>query len=319
MDARTERTIGQTAVTVTALGLGGAPLSHPSVDPAVAAETVRAALALGVRLLDTAPLYGQGESERRFGQALAGVPRGSFALATKVGRWLPADVPVSDGQLPFDYSEDGVRRTVEASLTRLGLDWVDILHVHDPDAHEQVALDSAFRALRRLKEQGICRAIGAGMNQAAMLTRFVRAGVVDCVLAAGRYTLLDQIGLRELLPACQERGVGVIIGGPYNSGILATGARPGATFNYTAAPPDLLDRTARIEAVCNRHGVPLRAAALQFPLAHPAVVSVIPGARSVAEAEDNARLIDWPIPAACWQELRAERLVDAAAPLPVDA
>lgn len=324
MDARGLRPLGRTGLQVTHLGLGGVALGKMEIDDAGAVATIRAALAMGVRLLDTAPLYGRGVSERRFGRALAGVPRDRYVLATKVGRRLPVDLPASE-RAPgsevenaplFDYSHDGVLRTVEASLARLGLDRVDILHIHDPDEHEREAIDGAFRALQRLKEEGVCRAIGSGMNQAEMLARFARAADFDCFLLAGRYTLLDQIGLRELLPACLERGIGIIVGGPYNSGILAQGARPGATYNYVPATPEMLTKTARIEAICERYQVPLRAAALQFPLGHPAVVSVIPGALTVAEAEDNARMLGWPIPAELWSDLRAADLIDPDAPTP---
>ena len=275
-----------------------------------------------MRLLDTAPLYGRGVSERRFGRALAGVPRDAYVLATKVGRVLAGDeagsAPVADaGAQPiFDYSYDGTMRMVEGSLRRLGLDHVDILHIHDPDDHERAALDGAFKALQRLKEQGVCRAIGSGMNQAEMLARFAQAADFDCFLLAGRYTLLDQIGLKELLPRCVERRISIIVGGPYNSGILAIGAKPGATYNYVPATPEMMDKTARIEAICERHGVPLRAAALQFPLGHPAVAAVIPGAASVAEATDNDQMLRWPIPPALWTDLRAAELIDPNAPLP---
>jgi D-threo-aldose 1-dehydrogenase len=305
---------------VTQLGLGGVALGKAAVDDDGALATIRAALGMGVRLLDTAPLYGRGVSERRFGRALVGVPHDSYVLATKVGRALldgdSAPRPDADAPPPFDYSYDGTMRIVEGSLSRLGLDRVDILHIHDPDDHERVALDGAFKALQRLKEQGVCRAIGSGMNQAEMLARFAQAADFDCFLLAGRYTLLDQIGLRELLPRCVERGISIIGGGPYNSGILAIGAKPGATYNYLPATPEMLDKTARIEAICDRHAVPLRAAALQFPLGHPAVVAVIPGAASVEEAGDNDRMLRWPIPAALWADLRAEGLIDPAAPLP---
>jgi D-threo-aldose 1-dehydrogenase len=327
MDPLRQRAIGRTGLAVTCLGLGGAPLGRPEIGDEQAVETVRAALGLGVRLLDTAPLYGRGASEARFGRALAGVARDSYVIATKVGRRLPVDLPPGERppgseveNLPFfDFSYDATLRVVEASLRRLGLDRIDILHIHDPDAHEAPALEGAYRALRRLKEEGVCRAIGAGMNQAEMPARFARAAEFDCFLLAGRYTLLDQIGLRELLPLCAERGISIIIGGPYNSGILATGALPGATYNYQPAPPALLEKTARIQAVCDRYGVPLRAAALQFPLAHPAVAAVIPGAVTPAEAEDNLAMLRWSIPPALWTDLRDEGLIDAAAPLPAVA
>lgn len=326
MDPFAPRPLGRTGLLVTPLGLGGVPLAHADVDADTAVTTIRAALEMGVRLLDTAPLYGRGSSEVRFGRALAGVDRAAYVLATKVGRRLPSDEPgraalvgAPENEPYFDFSYDGTLRAAEASLRRLGVDRVDILHIHDPDDYEQAALEGAFRALQRLKEEGICRAIGAGMNQAEMPARFARAAPFDCFLLAGRYTLLDQIGLRELLPLCEEKGIGIILGGPYNSGILALGARPGATYNYTPAPPALMEKTARLEAVCARHGVPLRAAALQFPLAHPALAAVIPGAKSPAEVEDNRRMMAWSIPADFWQELRAERLIDPAAPVPAGA
>ncbi len=323
MDPFTQRPLGRTGLMVTALGLGGATLARPDVVEATAVATIRAALAMGVRLFDTAPLYGRGSSELRYGRALAGVERTSYVLATKVGRRLPSDEPggaglvgMLDNQPYFDFSYDGTLRAAESSLRRLGVDAVDILHIHDPDEHEQAALDGAFRALQRLKAEGVCRAIGAGVNYPELPARFARAAPFDCFLLAGRYTLLDQSGLHELLPLCVEKGIGIILGGPYNSGILATGARPGATYNYKPATPEMMAKTARLEAVCARHDVPLRAAALQFPLAHPAVAAVIPGARSPEEAEDNRRILAWPIPAAFWQEVRAEGLVDRAAPLP---
>ena len=317
------RRIGGTDVMVAELGLGGAFLGRDEVEDATAAATIQTAVAAGVRLLDTAPLYGRGQSERRFGLGLAGVPREAYVLATKVGRRLPLDLAPAErpagagGDAPyFDFSYDGTLRAAEASLGRRGVDAVDIPHIHDPDNAEQAALDGAYQALRRLKEEGVCRAIGAGMNQAGMPARFARAAEFDCFLLAGRYTLLDQVGLRELLPLCAEKTISIIVGGPYNSGILARGARPGATYNYQPAPPALLEKTARIEAVCARHDVPLRAAALQFPLGHSVVAAVIPGADSPEQVQDNLRMIQWPIPAAFWEELRAEALIAPEAPLP---
>jgi len=238
-----------------------------------------------------------------------------------VGRALHRDFPSatpgeSTAAWHFDFSYDATFRIVEASLRRLGLDSVDILHIHDPDNHEREALEGAHRALVKLKEQGVCRAIGSGMNQAEMLARFARNAEFDCFLLAGRYTLLDQIGLVELLPRCLEKGIRIIVGGPYNSGILAIGAGPKSTYNYQPAAEKIQEKTQRIAAVCARYDVPLRAAAIQFPLAHPAVISVIPGARSVGEVADNARMLAWPIPGDLWRDLRRESLIEPEAPVP---
>ncbi len=313
---------------VTRLGLGGAPLGglFRDVDETAATETIRRALALGINFMDTAPLYGHGKSETYFGKALAGATRDAYVLATKVGRVLE---PAGPGKLApdefdnaapfrpvFDFSYDGVMRSFESSLKRLNLERIDILHIHDPDNHYESAIRQACPALEKLRGQRLIRAVGAGMNQAEMLADFARAGDFDCFLLAGRYTLIDQSGLKELLPLATEKHIGIIIGGPFNSGVLATGARPGAKFNYADAPPEVLERVRKVEEVSARHSVPLRAAALQFPLAHPAVVSVIPGARSVAELEENFRLISYPVPADFWTELKQRRLLPEEAPVP---
>jgi D-threo-aldose 1-dehydrogenase len=215
----------------------------------------------------------------------------------------------------WDLSRDGVRRSLEESLERLGLDRVDVALVHDPDNHEREAAEQALPALVELRDQGMVRAIGAGMNQAEMLTRFVRELDLDLVLMAGRYSLLDQGALAELLPACVERGVAVVIGGVFNSGLLAD-PRPGATFDYAPAPPELVERAGRLQAVCARHGVPLRAAALAFPFGHPAVASVLVGARTAAEVQDAVAMVDRPVPAELWAELVAEGLLPGQVPVP---
>ena len=260
------------------------------------------------------------------GKALANVPADSRVLATKVGRLLE---PVGPGSLEkdefdnpapfkpvFDFSYDGVMRSFRESLKRLNFDRVEILHIHDPDNHFEQAIEGAYPALDQLRKEGRIKAVGAGMNQAEMLARFAREGNFDCFLLAGRYTLIDHTGLQELLPLCVEKGISIIIGGPYNSGVLATGARPGAKFNYADAPPEILDKVRVVEEICARHQVPMKAAALQFPLAHPAVVSVIPGARSVAELEENFRLIRQPIPAVFWADLRKAGIIPPEAPTP---
>ncbi len=308
--------------------MGSAPLGglFTDVPEAQATETVRRALALGINFFDTAPLYGHGKAETYLGKTLAGAPRTSFILATKVGRLL---VPTDPSQLEkrefdhpfpfkpvFDFSYDAVMRSFEESLKRLNLDRIDLLHIHDPDEHYEEALKGAYPALAKLRSEGVIRAVGAGMNQAEMLTRFAREGKFDCFLLAGRYTLIDHTGLRELLPLCVEKGISIIIGGPFNSGVLASGATPGAKFNYADAPEEILRKVRQVQEVCDRHAVPMKAAALQFPLAHPAVASVIPGARSVGELEENLRLLRHPIPAEFWADLRRSGLIPADAPTP---
>jgi D-threo-aldose 1-dehydrogenase len=324
--------LGRTALKVTRVGLGTAPLGglYAPVTAADADATVERAWQLGVRLFDTAPLYGHGLSERRVGTALARRPREQLVLATKVGRLLRADAPPDDSQLSgglerwpevppvnpvFDFSYDGVMRSLAESLERLGLDRVDVLHIHDPDEHFGQALEGAYRALDRLRTERTIGAVGAGMNQVEMLVRFAQAADFDCFLLAGRYTLLDQSALTRLLPLCLERGIAVILGGVYNSGILAD-PRPGATYDYGVAPTELLERVRRIGAVCARHDVPLKAAALQFPLAHPAVTSLLLGPRSVAELEENFTLLRVELPPELWSDLRVERLLPDEAPTP---
>jgi D-threo-aldose 1-dehydrogenase len=317
--------IGTTGLHVTRLGLGGVALSGapPSTDPqqttsaTEAGALIQRSLALGLNYLDTAPVYGLGDSERRYGQALHGLARHSYVLSTKVGRVLRPSQPGS-AQLTwaFDFSQQGVRESFAASLERLRLERIDMLYVHDPDDYYEQALTQAFPVLLELRSQGRVRAIGAGMNQWEMELRFAKEGHCDCFLLAGRYTLLDQTALPEFLPYCLEHRISVVAGGPYNSGILAVGPRQGATFNYRAASAEMLDKARRINAVCERYQVPLKAAALQFILAHPAIASVIPGARSVAEVEENVRMIECPIPAGLWAELKQQGLLAAAAPTP---
>jgi D-threo-aldose 1-dehydrogenase len=336
----TERSpIGRTGLMVTRLGFGGASIGglFRAVETDAAVATVRHAWDLGVRYFDTAPLYGYGASERRFGAALAERPRDDFVLSTKVGRLVrerSANAPEADidhqrfdgrddafyvvndpVRIVFDYSGDGVRRSIEESLERLRLDRIDIALIHDPDEHWRQAIEGAWPALERLRAQGVIRAVGAGMNQSEMLTRFVQETTMDVVLVAGRYTILDQGALEELLPACLERGVAVLVGGVMNSGLLVD-PRPGATFNYTPAPADLIDRARRIGEVCTRHDVPLRAAAMQFPMAHPAVASLVAGVRTATHLDEYPSLLAHPIPGALWEDLRNERLIADDAPVP---
>ncbi len=311
MDPRATVQLGRTDLQVTRLGLGSAPLGmlFQPVEEEAALAVVERAFELGVRLFDTAPLYGSGLAERRFGRVLAARPRESFVLGTKVGRLLRAGEPV------FDFSYEGAKRSLAESLERLQLDRVDILHIHDPDAHYEEALSGAYRALAELRRQGVISAVGAGMNQAPMLARFAREGDFDCFLLAGRYTLLDQSGLEELLPLCQSKKIAVIIGGVYNSGLLAD-PRPGAPYDYKPAAAALVERARSLAEVCERHGVPLKAAAIQFPFGHPAVTTVLAGCRSVAELEENVSLLESPIPPGLWAELKAERLLGEAVPTP---
>lgn len=317
--------IGNTGLPVTRLGIGGAPIGSlfrtVSEDNAIA--TMRRGLELGLNYIDTAPLYGHGVSETRLGRALLDVARDSFILSTKVGRVLkPVDVTPSSlhfQSLPkmepvFDYSRDGILRSLEDSLKRLSLDRVDITYIHDADDHWEQAIGQAYPTLADLRSQGVVKAIGVGMNQWEMEARFAREGDFDCFLLAGRYTLLDQSGLAELMPLCMEKNVSLILGGPYNSGILASDLGPDATYNYETAPPEIIEKAREIKAVCDRYAVPLKAAALQFGLLHPAVVASIPGPRSVAEVEENFRMAGYPIPIELWDELKHEGLIDPLTP-----
>ena len=318
--------LGRTGLEVTRLGLGTAPLAglYRPVREEDALPVIEAAWDSGIRFFDTAPLYGYGLGEQRTGAVLRGKPRADFTLATKVGRLLRADAPPEPGQSffgtppvnpVFDFTYEGVMRSVEESRERLGIERLDILHIHDPDHHYVDALHGAYRALDELRAKGVIGAVGAGMNQAEMLTRFAEEADFDCFLLAGRYTLLDQVALKDLLPVCVKRGVAIIAAGVYNSGILGD-PRPGAHYNYQDAPPELIERAQRIRAVCERHQVPLRAAAVQFPLGHPAVQTVVVGCRSVEQMQDSVRMFETDIPGALWKELKSERLLPDEAPTP---
>lgn len=311
---------------VTSIGLGSAPLGglFSAVSDADAEATLAAGWSAGIRFYDTAPLYGFGLAERRVGGFLRQQKRDSFAISTKVGRLLRPEansaeddhykgVPALRPQ--FDFSYDGVMRSVEESLVRLGLDRVDVLLVHDPDDHYDAAVNGAFRALMRLRDDGTIKAIGSGMNQSEMLTRFAEAVPVDCFLLAGRYTLLDQDALDALFPVCAAKNIGILLGGIYNSGILAN-PHTGAKFNYQDADAALMGRALALDALCRKHGTELKAAALQFCMAHPAVTVAVMGARNAAEVADNIAMSERTVPPAFWQELRAKNLVDARAPLP---
>ncbi|WP_053659632.1 aldo/keto reductase [Streptomyces sp. MMG1121] len=318
--------LGPSAVEVTPLGFGAAALGnlYTPLDDEQAHDAVRAAWQRGIRYFDTAPHYGLGLSERRLGAALREYDRARYTLSTKAGRLLePADgtgddlahgfaVPAGHRRV-WDFSADGVRRSLEASLTRLGLDRVDLVYLHDPDDHAEQAFREGYPALEKLRAEGVVGAIGAGMNQTGMLTRFVRDTDVDVVLCAGRYTLLDQSAATDLLPAAAERGVSVVLGGVFNSGLLAD-PNPGSTYNYTRAPKELLERALRMKAVAERHGTTLRTAALAFCAAHPAVACVLAGPRSAAEVHDCADQFAAEVPAALWRELRDRGLLPPEEP-----
>ncbi|HSF16050.1 MAG TPA: aldo/keto reductase [Vicinamibacteria bacterium] len=320
--------IGSTGLRVTRLGLGGAPLGglFESVSDGDAGETVRAAYDAGVRTFDTAPFYGHGLGEMRLGRELKRYPRESFVLSSKVGRVL---MPAVDGDLEdhkyrdvlpmnpiFDFSQSGIHRSFESSLVRLGLERIDILHLHDPDNHFEQALEVAYPALVELRDAGRVRALGVGMNQWEMLYDFAQQAAFDCFLLAGRYTLLDQSALHTLLPECERRGISVLLGGPYNSGILATGSSGNGHYDYQDVPSTILEKVKRLESVAVRHAVPLKAAALQFPAAHPAIACVLAGARSASEVEENVKMMSLPIPEGFWTELRERGLIAPNAPVP---
>jgi D-threo-aldose 1-dehydrogenase len=292
---------------------------------------VNAAWDAGIRYFDTAPHYGLGLSERRLGAALAARPRTEFVLSTKVGRRLEPvaggrgrddqgfDVPATHRRV-WDFTRDGVFRSLAESLARLRLDRVDIVYLHDPDEHYHEVLAIAYPALEELRSQGVVRAIGAGMNQSTMLADFVRHTDMDLLMLAGRYTLLEQLALDDLLPLCERRGVGIVAAGVFNSGLLAdTTPRSGAKYNYADAPASLVERARRIGEVCARHGSSLPEAALAFPLGHPAVLSVCVGARSATQIERNAALFDAQPPSELWSELKAEGLLREDAPTPAAA
>ncbi|HTQ35091.1 MAG TPA: aldo/keto reductase [Stellaceae bacterium] len=326
------RPIGRTKLQVTELGLGCATLGGSRIGVArqAAEDIVAAAWDAGVRYIDTAPFYGVGQAERAVGDAMRDHPRGDWVLSTKVGRLLkpnPTGV-FSDGRthpLPFDpvydYSYDGIMRSFEDSYQRLGLAKIDIVYVHDigryqhGDAHPghmKILRDSGYRALERLRASGAVSAFGIGVNEREVLLEAMEWGQWDAFLLAGRYTLLEQAPLDDLLPKCTAAGTSIVVGGPLNSGILA--GRD--TWNYAKAPPDVVGRVKVITAICDSHNVPLPAAALQFPLAHPAVAAIIPGPRNAAEFTQNLELLRHPIPSALWSDLRQAGLLHPDAPTP---
>ena len=294
-----------------------------------AGRIIKRAHELGINYFDTAPLYGIGRSEVRYGAALAGVDRDSYIISTKVGRVLEVyEGGMTAEESPDNFADhfsvdswtrDDVLRSIEESLERLQTDHVEIVLVHDPDKQpygEKQAVEEAFPTLIELREQGTIKAIGCGMNEWQMPATFIRRFDIDAVLLAGRYTLLDHDAYPEFLPLCVERDVKIIVGGPYNSGILARDLDAEVTFNYELAPQHLVDRARRLDAICRRHNVDLKAAALQFVLAHPAVATAVPGAQSVPELEENLEMVAQEIPEDVWSEMKAEGLIPADAPTP---
>jgi D-threo-aldose 1-dehydrogenase len=324
--------LGQSSVEVGELGLGGGPLGglYQSVDAEAAAATLAAAWDAGIRYFDTAPHYGIGQSERYFGDFLTQRPREQFTLSTKVGRVLEPQDPAGRTDEAFevpaayrrvwDFSQAGIRRSLEDSLQRMGLDRVEVLYLHDVEEHFEEALTSGYPALAALRAENLVGAIGAGMGDAALLARLVRETDVDVVMLAGRYTLLDQSALNDLLPACQERGVSVVAASVFNSGVLAQPRpAPDATYEYRPAAAAMQQRANDIADVCESHGVTLPQAAMAFPFTHPVVASVVLGMRSPQEVQQNAERFTTGVPAELWSDLREQRLLDERVPPPLTA
>jgi D-threo-aldose 1-dehydrogenase len=343
MSALAKRRLGRSTLEVTEIGFGSAPLGdlYARLDDATAIATVDAALERGITLFDTSPHYGNGLAEHRCGTALRRVARESFVLSTKVGRWMnPRGVkaragggnasPGFAGGFPhaatFDYSYDGTMRSLEQSMLRLGVDAIDVVLIHDTDVWThgrdnieqrfREAMEGAYLALVQLRAEGVVKAIGVGLNEAEMCARFARAGDFDAMLLAGRYSLLEQPALDEFLLLALEKKIGVMLGGVFNSGILATGPVAGARYNYRVAPPHIVARVERLEKVCRAHGVALADAALQFPLGHPAVSSIVLGAVTPEEVQRNLASLSVTIPAALWRDLKGEGLLARDVPVP---
>ncbi|WP_407180665.1 aldo/keto reductase [Bradyrhizobium sp. STM 3562] len=337
LSALPRRALGRTGLNVSVLGFGTAPLGdlYVQLDDRAAIAAVERAFELGINLLDTSPLYGHGLAEHRCGTAIRRASREQIVVCTKVGRWMDPMHGRGDGsgfvggqphRAVVDYSYDGTMRSVEQSLLRLGTDRLDLLLIHDVDiwTHGADAIEERFReamagayvALDRLRGEGVVAGIGVGVNEAEMCVRFAKAGSFDVMLLAGRYSLLEQPALTHFLPLAQQQGIGVLLGGVFNSGILATGAVSGAKYNYRDAPPEILAKVAEIERVCAAHGVALPTAALHFALGHPAVASVVLGAQAPQELERNAAALSTNVPTALWADLKAAHLLDADAPVP---
>lgn len=332
-----KRKFGRVDLSVTSFGFGTAPVGNifREIDDATSDAMYQAAWDAGVRYYDTAPMYGHGLSELRTGQSLRWKTRDDYVLSSKVGRLLkPARretinfapwVNAGAFMMEFDYTYDGTMRSVEDSLQRMGLEHMDICFIHDidvftrgadqPEVFKQ-AMDGCYKALDSLRSQGVLKAIGVGVNEWEVCHEALKQRDFDCFLLAGRYTLLEQDALNDFLPLCEARGAAVVVGGGFNSGILATGAKPGAKYNYSPAPQAIMDKVAAIEAVCADHAVPLPAAALQFVVAHPAIPSFIAGTRTVEQLTQNLAWFSHPIPPAFWADLKSKGLLREDAPTP---
>ena len=317
MDPLKLNQISDTRIFVSSLGVGGAPFGHnykwsqgSEVSADTVSKTISEAIKYGLNYFDTAPGYGYGQSERYYGNCLPNFNRSKFVISSKVGNLIYHDDKLSSLNSKKDYSKDGIFRSVEESLNRLKLDYLDIALVHDPDEHMQLALEESFPALLDLKSQGVVRSVGAGMNYCEPLIDFANRVDLDCFLVAGRYTLLDQSAAQELFPICLEKNISLILGGPYNSGILADPKfNSNSTYFYQKTPKDILKKARSINDICNRQNVPLKAAALQFGLMNPAVTSVIPGVRNVSEVIENFEMLSIDIDPQFWDELRFEGLI----------
>ena len=337
MQPSTKKKFGRVDLDVSAFGFGTAPVGNifREIDEETSDAMYQAAWDAGVRYYDTAPMYGHGLSELRTGHSLRWKNREDYVLSSKVGRVLKparkADIDYAPwtnagrNTMHFDYSYDGTMRSFEDSMQRLNLEYMDIVFIHDidvftrgdeqPEVFKQ-AMDSCYRALDDLRSQGVVKAIGVGVNEWEVCHAALQANDFDCFLLAGRYTLLEQDALNEFLPLCEERGAAVVVGGGFNSGILATGAKEGAKYNYAPAPADIMDKVAKIEQVCAVHNVPLPAAALQFVVAHPAIPSFIAGTRTVEQLTQNLDWFSHPIPSDFWAELKSKDLLREDAPVP---
>lgn len=340
MKTKTFKAPSGATIKFTEMGFGTAPIGNllGTVTEKAAQDTLEAAWKAGMRYYDTAPLYGAGLSETRLNHFLRGKKRADYIVSTKIGRLLQVCKPserlgigkffdIPSRREIYDYSYDGVMRSLDFSLERLGIDSVEILFVHDIDifnhgtaaarnAHVETLMKSGYKALVKLRDEKVIKAFGGGVNEWEVCEIMAKRGDFDLFLLAGRYTLLEQKALDSFLPLCEERGIGIVLGGPYNSGILATGAKANAVYNYSKAPKSILDRVRRIEAVCKRHKVKLPEAALRFPLAHPSVVSVIPGGVTPDQVKLNVKTLGAKIPRALWRDLKAEGLLDKRAPAP---